>query len=175
MSKNIVILNGSPDEGGNSQLLADALAEGAREAGATAERVDICKLNIAPYTGPGQKPEDDDTATVMTKVVAADAVVLAFPFYWMQMSAQLKAFMDRLPFGSNEVLSGKRAGYLVRAASPAEKIDECISPYLKMCFGESLKWVEVGHVYAGGAFAPGMVATMPYMDQARDLGRKLAE
>ena len=39
MSKNILILSGSPRKGGNSDILCDRFMEGARESGHRAEKV----------------------------------------------------------------------------------------------------------------------------------------
>lgn len=38
MSKNVLILSASPRKGGNSDLLCDAFAQGAKEAGHTVEK-----------------------------------------------------------------------------------------------------------------------------------------
>ena len=43
MSKKILILSTSPRKGGNSDLLADAFARGAREAGNTVEKISLLR------------------------------------------------------------------------------------------------------------------------------------
>ena len=47
MSKNVLILSTSPRKGGNSDLLADAFAAGAREAGHEVEKVCLYDKDIA--------------------------------------------------------------------------------------------------------------------------------
>ena len=46
MSKNILILSGSPRKGGNSDILCDRFMEGAREYGHRAEMVFLSDKNI---------------------------------------------------------------------------------------------------------------------------------
>ena len=46
MSKNILILSGSPRKGGNSDILCDRFMEGARESGHRAEKVFLRDRNI---------------------------------------------------------------------------------------------------------------------------------
>ena len=48
MSKNVLILSGSPRKGGNSDLLCDEFLRGALEAGNAAEKIFIRGKKIAP-------------------------------------------------------------------------------------------------------------------------------
>jgi multimeric flavodoxin WrbA len=47
-TRNVMILEGSPRMNGNSAILAEQLAGGAKEAGAEVETVFLHYLNIAP-------------------------------------------------------------------------------------------------------------------------------
>ena len=51
MSKNILILSGSPRKGGNSDILCDRFMEGARESGHRAEKVFLRDRNIGYCIG----------------------------------------------------------------------------------------------------------------------------
>ena len=51
MSKNILILSGSPRKGGNSDILCDRFMEGARESGHRAEKVFLRYKNICYCIG----------------------------------------------------------------------------------------------------------------------------
>ena len=51
MSRRILVLKGSPREKGNSSVLADKVAEGAAETGATAEAVSLHRMDIRPCRG----------------------------------------------------------------------------------------------------------------------------
>ncbi len=47
----IVVLKGSPNKKGSSNLLADAFIRGAKEAGHTVEVIDAVHANLHPCTG----------------------------------------------------------------------------------------------------------------------------
>jgi multimeric flavodoxin WrbA len=101
MTKNILILKGSPREKGNSAILADRLAAGAGEAGAQVESIYLHGLDIRACdacdlcTESGECIIEDDMAPLYPKLAAAHAIVLATPVYWFTFSAQLKVCMDR--------------------------------------------------------------------------------
>jgi len=101
MSKNLLIFKGSPREKGNSSVLADQVAEGARQAGAQVESIFLHDLSIHPCDGcdfcleTGACVIKDDMQPIYPKMLAADALVLASPIYWFNYSAQLKTCIDR--------------------------------------------------------------------------------
>ncbi|OGN72167.1 MAG: hypothetical protein A2X25_00435 [Chloroflexi bacterium GWB2_49_20] len=101
MSKNILILKGSPRQQGNSNVLADQVAEGARQAGAQVESITLHGLDIRPCDGCDSCVETgvcvlkDDMQPLYPKLLAAHALVLASPVYWFTYSAQLKTCIDR--------------------------------------------------------------------------------
>lgn len=173
MSKNIVILNGSPTPNGNTEALAKQLMLGAEAAGHTARLLRLSELNIAPYSGPQQTANDDDMALVLAAMKEADVIVLASPLYWMQFTAQLKTVMDRLSFDTKDALAGKEVALLVCAASPEDTVRRMIEPYYELCFIQSLGWRSRGVVAAGGVFMPGDVEKTPYAEQAYELGESL--
>lgn len=173
MAKKILVINGSPVAGGNTDVMSDMLVKGAREAGKEALKIRLSDLTIAPYTGFTQTMQDDDMKQVFEAMTWAEVIVAASPLYWMQFTAQMKMMMDRLSFDAKEILAGKEAALLVCAASPEEVIRKNIAPYYQMCFIESLGWQDRGMVLAGGVFAPGDVEKTPYAQQAYELGRSL--
>jgi multimeric flavodoxin WrbA len=102
MSKQILILKGSPREKGNSAMLADRAATGALAAGAQVESIYLHSLDIRPCdacdlckeSGSGCVIEDD-MQPLYPKLAQADAILLATPVYWFTFTAQLKLCMDR--------------------------------------------------------------------------------
>jgi len=123
MTKNILILKGSPRERGNSSTLADRTAAGARSAGAQVESIYLHSLDIRPCDAcdlcqePGSGCAiEDDMQPLYPKLAAADAIVLASPVYWFTFSAQLKVCVDRwYAFQSNKwgELRGKPFGIIL--------------------------------------------------------------
>lgn len=101
MTKNILILKGSPRENGNSAVLAEQLAAGAREGGASVESIYLHGLDIRPCDACEECREtgvciiEDGMQGIYPKVAAADALVFATPVYWFTITAQLKLCIDR--------------------------------------------------------------------------------
>ncbi len=102
MSKQILILKGSPREHGNSAALAEQAAAGARANGAQVESVYLHGLDIRPCDAcdlckepGGSCVIEDDMQPLYPKLVDADAIILATPIYWFTFTAQLKVCMDR--------------------------------------------------------------------------------
>ena len=123
MSKNILILNGSPRIKGNSAILSDQLAAGARESGAGVEIIYLHGLDIqacdacdACQTGGKGCVIGDDMQDLYPKLLAADAIVIATPVYWYSMTAQMKLCLDRwyaLESGNGFDLKGKRLSLMM--------------------------------------------------------------
>ncbi len=94
-------LAASPRLHGNTSLLLDRALDGAAAAGARVERVDLCRLRIAPCRAcdrcadTGLCAVRDDYQEVLARLLAADAVALASPLYFLGVSAWAKAFIDR--------------------------------------------------------------------------------
>jgi len=101
--KKVIVLLGSPRKRGNSAILAERIAKGAKTAGAQVETFYLHGMDIAPCKScyackkPGSKgcSIQDDMQMLYRKMVEAEAWVIASPVYWFNMSAQIKIWMDR--------------------------------------------------------------------------------
>ena len=108
----IVILMGSPNRKGSTNLLVEAFVRGAQESGHTCEVVDVCHADIRPCTGcvhcgyEGPCVQKDDVEVIRGKLLAADMVVFATPLYYYGMTAQLKTLVDRF-CAFNSSLNGR--------------------------------------------------------------------
>ena len=91
----------SPRQDGNSDILLNSAIKGAESNGAVVEKIIIRDLQIAPCNSCGgcwEKGDcviDDDMQKIYPKLVDADGIIVASPIYFMGVSAQLKAFIDR--------------------------------------------------------------------------------
>lgn len=97
----VVAVVGSPRRRSNSAaLVAAALAE-LEAAGAACDTIDLGALTILPCLAHdgcadfSTCPVDDDARGVLDKVYAADCLILGTPVYYENVSAQMKAFIDR--------------------------------------------------------------------------------
>jgi multimeric flavodoxin WrbA len=186
MAKKIVIVIGSPRENGNSTILAEQVASGARISGAEVEVFNLHKLAISPCNAcdacrkenSGGCTINDDMQMLYPKLKAADAIVIASPVYWFSVSAQTKLFIDRF-YGMgehpNNVLKGKEIGIILTYADADPFISGAVNA-LRM-FQDIFNYVGakiVGMVY-GTAWKVGEIeSNREVMDKAYELGKTLA-
>lgn len=185
MSKNILILNGSPRKKGNSATLSEHLAAGAREKGASVESIYLHSLDIRPCDACDECREtggvcviSDDMQKIYPKLIAADAIVLASPIYWFTFSAQLKLCVDRwYAFQGTDwkEMRGKQFGILL-AYGDDDPYDagviNAIHTFESIC--RYLEAPIVGVVH-GSLSEIGDVQKNPeLLEKARKLGSKLA-
>ena len=102
MSKNILVLTGSPRKGGNSDLLADAFIAGANRVGhsvtkyATAEKtIRGCRACNACFSKGKACVFDDDFNELAPLIEQAEVIVFAMPLYWFSFPVQIKAAIDK--------------------------------------------------------------------------------
>lgn len=177
MSKNVLILSGSPRKGGNSDLLCDEFLRGAMEAGNTAEKVFIRSKKIAPSAAcyfcqshGGECAIKDDMAEVLDKMQAADVIVMASPVYFYSIDAQMKAVIDRcLARWTN--LPNKEFYFIMTAAEGSDTVMDCTLECFRgfaACLNGA---VEKGVIYGKGVYEKGSVQGKAYMRQAYEMGK----
>ena len=105
-----LFINGSPRKNNNTALLLKQAMEGAREAGAEVEMVNLydrslnykgCMSCFACKIKGGRKGVcsfKDDLQPILEKAVEADVLVCGSPVYCSYPSANLRTFMERLIF-----------------------------------------------------------------------------
>jgi len=103
---NVIVISSSPNVGGLTAACATSVAEGVRQAGGEAEEVRLNEMKVgmcqACDNGWGTCRKDhvcqveDGFQALHARVLAADALVLATPVYWGEMSESAKALTDRL-------------------------------------------------------------------------------
>ena len=107
----IVAVNGGPRKGKNTDQMLDAFLEGVKEATPEAE---IQVIRLYDYTFPGCKScfacqmknhrdelqcwLKDDITQLLKDTRSADGIVFASPMYYCNVSAQLRAFWERLMY-----------------------------------------------------------------------------
>ena len=100
--KNVIVISSTPRVGGNSEILANEFAKGARDAGHNVEIVNVRDYNFKYCTGcyACHKTEkcvfNDGMNEIHEKLLNANVIVFATPVYYYSMSGQLKVFIDRL-------------------------------------------------------------------------------
>ena len=114
--KKLIAINGSPRKNWNTAELLKHAMQGAQDAGAETELVNLyalnykgctscfaCKLKSRPHGSCAMK---DDLSPVLERVKEADAIIFGSPIYFMNLSAGMIAFIERL-FFSNYIYSNE--------------------------------------------------------------------
>ena len=100
----VLAINASPRITGNTSKLIDEALRGARNAGASTEKLTLQKMNIKYCIGcrrckdpdsEGTCVIKDDMQEIYPKVLTVDAIIIGFPIYTGRQCAQLATFQDR--------------------------------------------------------------------------------
>ena len=176
---NILILEGSPNRHGSSNLLADEFIRGAREAGHTVSVIDAAHADLHPCTGcvrcgyEGPCVQKDDMETFQGQILRAEMLVFVTPLYYYGMSAQLKTLVDRFCAINSSITRRHMKSALLSAAWNA---DDWTFEALAAHYRTLVRYLDLddqGMVLGAGCGTPAMTARSPYPKQAYALGRQL--
>ncbi len=186
MARKVLVILGSPRRRGNSAILADQIAKGAKTQKAKITTIYLHGKNIAPCKGCliCQKKDSrgcsirDDMQEIYSKLLESDAWVIASPVYWFTMSAQTKIFMDRcfaLPAYQKDPFRGKRIAIAMTYGDKDSFTSGCVNAL--RTFQDAYGYTEstiVGMVYGSAMDAGQIQSNQSVMQEAFMLGRTLA-
>ena len=172
----ILAINGSPrTTRSTTRRLAQYVLEGAAEAGAETEMIDLCDLRITACTAcegcsfNGICVYDDDVPVLVGRMKEADGIVFASPVYIDNVSGQIKNFFDRLADAIHyQVLAGKNGCSV--ATTHTSGGDEVVTYQNHVL--NYLAVVSVGGISVATGGDPSVVDARG--EEARALGRKLS-
>lgn len=101
MSKKVLVITSSLRANSNSDLLAEAFVNGAKEAGNQVDIVSLKDKTIAFCKGclaclkTGACVIKDDAIEITNKMHDAEVIVFATPIYYYEMAGQMKTLLDR--------------------------------------------------------------------------------
>ncbi len=183
MVKRVLVFKGSPRAAGNSSVLADQAAAGARASGAEVEVFSLHTMDIHPCDACDTCQETgvcvlkDDMQILYPKLTTADAIVIASPIYWFTMSAQTKLFIDRwygLESQQGNPLNGKNFGILLTYGDSDPYSSGAINAI--RTFQDMLRYIggNIRGLVYGTAMDVGDAQKQPQlMERAYQLGEKL--
>ena len=122
MKMKITVLEGSPNQHGSSNMLADNFIRGAEEAGHTVKVIDVAHADIHPCIGcihcgyDGPCVQKDDVEKFRRDILEADMMVFVTPLYYYGMSAQLKILIDRFCAFNSSIQRKRMKSALLTAA-----------------------------------------------------------
>lgn len=175
----VVVLNGSPRRGGNTDMLADAFVSGASEENDVVV-FEVADMDISPCigceacSGSGGHAciHSDDMSRIYGALSEADVLVLATPVYFYGASSQLKKVVDRLHTPMRDGFRIRHAALLsVGAASIPDLFDPIVMQYRMALRFFGIE--DLGTVLVGGVRGKGDIAGNPALDEAYALGRSV--
>ena len=175
MSKNIVVLSGSPRKGANTDTLAAAFVDGAKSADKNVIVFRPADMKIGGCLGcghcfeePGVCVQKDDMIQILDALKTADTLVLASPVYFWGVTAQLKLAIDRTFALLRTKTPIKRAAMLLTCGSRVGAADLM---FQTMC--EFSGWENAGLIVETGLNAPDGIKGRDVLEKAKVLGREI--
>jgi len=179
MSKNILVLVGSPRNSGNSNILADAFIDGAKDSGNAVTKVNLGKYKISGCLDckycvdhDGKCAQRDGMDEIYPLIETADMIVLASPVYYFGFSAQIKAVIDRLYAKENVGNNVSQCALLTVAMDTDDSVFDPIVANYKAIISY-LKWEDAGIIAVGGVGAAGDICENEGLGKAKLLGASI--
>ncbi|KLU67356.1 2-amino-4-deoxychorismate dehydrogenase [Desulfosporosinus acididurans] len=124
----VIAVNGSPRKTWNTASLLHKALEGAESVGAQTEIVHLYDLNFKGCIScfackrknaknAGHCAVQDDLKIVLEKVLAADVLLIGSPIYFGNVTAEIRAFLERLLFSNLSYNEGHRSVFQGKLAS----------------------------------------------------------
>lgn len=189
--KEILVIVASGKKNGNTDKLANAFIDGAKEAGHRVNKAFLGEMQIGGCNGCNACKithacaQKDDMSALYPLIERADGVVLASPLYFWTISARLKAFIERLyaisqeddapPLGRYERYPEKECALLMTAADDYFWTFEQADAYYQFALIHYLGWKDRGKVLAGGCGgspSPRRIEQTPHLRHAYELGKR---
>jgi multimeric flavodoxin WrbA/putative sterol carrier protein len=174
----VAAVNGSPHEGfGNTSQMLAMLKEHLAQEDFDLEEIFLSKQHIEYCAGCGMCIEKgacwirDDHKGVVKKLLEADAVILASPVYFRQVTAQMKTFLDRSLGYGHRPRGTWKPGLAVSVSAGWGETE--VAQYLAMCLRVYGAFA-IGQLTAIGVGPGGFWGKEALEARAGDLARDLA-
>lgn len=175
----IIILQGSPNKKGATDILTEQFTKGAKEAGHSVKRIDLTDKKVdfcmgcaaCGYEGPCVKR--DENQQIKEAVLAADMIVFATPLYYYGMSAQLKTVVDRFCSYNTSITRKQMKSALL---SVAFNNDDWTFDALESHYATLVRYLEFnnqGMVLGKGCGSPEATKKTHFPEMAYKLGKSL--
>ncbi len=180
-SRNILVLTGSGRKGGNSDLLAEAFVQGAREAGhsvdvfACGQRPMVSCMHCGGCWSTGMPcVMEDSFSSLWPLLERAELLVLCSPLYWYSMSGHIKCAIDRFfPYSSKERprdMAVREAMLLMVGETPLLRSFAGAAESYRQILGYK-GWKDRGRLFVTGVDEFGAMRDHPALEKAREMGR----
>jgi len=177
----VVALVSSPRVKGNTNYLVDQALDEIKQAGIDTEKIILSQYEINPCLGHDACAsyescvQNDDAGWIIENFRTADGIILASPVYYYNVSAQMKAFLDRNYWIYKHEMEYKSRTIGIIIVAEQIGIEDTL--YTLRQFTEDLNVNDEGMFMATGyAHELGDAAkNLPLLQEARQLGRQMAQ
>lgn len=175
---NILVLAGSPRQGGNTDILVEAFARGARESGHDVTIVSVRDVSVRPCMGcdacfrRGDMTcvQADDMPGVYALLSRADMLVVASPVYFYGVSSQLKAIIDRCHNPIRDTFHIRKAALLLVGAASLPDLFDSITTQYRLCL-RFFNIEDAGQILVRGVREKGDISQTDALEKAYMMGR----
>ena len=177
MPKKICVIKTSLRYNSNSDQLADAFIQGAKESGNSVEEISLKDKNIVFCKGClaclklGECVIKDDANSITEQIKQADVIVWATPIYYYEMSGQMKVMIDRANSLYETDYQFRDVYLLSTAAENEDGVDHRAINGLKGWVACYPKSHFAGSVFAGGVDGPNTIKDHPALKKAYEMGK----
>ena len=178
----IIAIVGSPRPTGNTNYLIEQALQEAETHGFETEKIILSQYQVNPCLGHANCSsfetcrQDDDAPWILDRFSSADGIILGSPVYYYNVTAQMKAFVDRNYFLYTHgiALSALCAGLIVVGGGAGmEHTVRALRRFVKLSTDMPDDKIVI---LSGQASRPGDVkSNLPLVDEARKLGSRMVE
>ena len=179
----VLALIGSPRKAGNSDILADEVLKGTRQAGGKTDKVYLDDFSIRPIgeviddsRARDDSRADDDFPKILEIFLNSEIIVWSTPIYWAGVSAQMKCFIDRLSSYFNrpqyaEQFTGKGHVFLCTFGRDDNDYSKMVTKPMRNTI-ETLRGVYLGEICVPSCYQKGKILEKrEILEQAFALGK----
>ncbi len=175
----ITVITGSAHKHGTSSLLVDSFIRGAGEAGHKVFRFDAAQKQVSPCLGCDTCQTKgkgcvwkDDMRELNPRLLEADVIVFASPIYYYNLTAQIKAVIDRF-YANNAALQGnKKAIMMLTMADNSEETAQVALSWFDHMVN-FMRWEKAGVIVGINCWTRDDCKKTDFPIQAYNLGRNL--
>lgn len=190
--KKILVIVGSGRKNGNTEQLADSFILGAKEAGHFVKKINLSGklingcISCGMCRTEGKCIQNDDFNDLVPYIRTCDLIVFASPLMYYNVSARMKACIERfysvseeakgLSMGRKEIYPEKDSALLMTAEDNEFWTFEQAVSYYRMAVVQYMGFVDKGMVLAGGCGEmPGQtdIKETEYLVKAYEFGKNM--
>ena len=172
----ILVLNGSPRKG-NTLTAINALCEGAAVRNQV-EIIDAYKVNVGQCVAcdacecKNGCVAEDDTNSVIDKIVDADMIVVASPVYSWGITARVKIIIEKC-YCRDQQVKGKKLGVIIVGADVIDNDQYRIIREQFGCMAEYMKWETVFYKSYSASGVSDLAADNEAVSELKSIGLSL--